>query len=504
MNPRYAEPRDVSARVLVQGTLELTAPCHLGGESADASSDRPLVRAGDGRPYLPGTTLTGLLRGALQMLNKGTAPLFGACWGDPDGVQSRLIVDDAPVVSIGPVPTELRDGVAVDVACGTAAEHKKFDYEVLPVGTRFALRFELLLPGDATKHGGLQGALLTALRLLEDARIALGARTRRGLGTTRIVTTNGNAWTVTRFDVGTKNGMLSWIASGLAEAGSGWPGATATMHRDAPALAQAWGITLSVPELRHALRVRLPLAVDGTVIIRSGGHDPDEPDATHLARYESRADGPAAWRPVLTGTSLGGVLRHRCVRIARTLAGDNPTLLRQADDIVTTMFGPAEVRRGKAWASRVCVPEVPIEAGTTLRHTRLRIDPWIGGAVESLLFTEDLQYGGTVDLVVTLREPLSPEGQGERTRAERALLLLALRDLGSGDLHVGGEAAGGRGRLCPRDGDMLAKVEQPVPATIILRRDENGMYDGAATMEPANAFDQDFAALKAAFTGGGA
>ncbi|MGH8574171.1 MAG: hypothetical protein ACREX8_16580, partial [Gammaproteobacteria bacterium] len=139
----------------------------------------------------------------------------------------------------------------------------------------------------------------------------------------------------------------------------------------------------------------------------------------------------------------------------------------------------------RAWCSRVDVREVPIRAGRSLRHTRVRIDPWTGGAVESLLFTEDAYYGGHATIEVRLRE--GPPEQ-ERIGPARALLLLALRDLASGDLSLGAEGGVGRGTWRPIDGKPFAAVTAP-------RTELYLETDGVVRCEPPDAFDADFAAL---------
>lgn len=150
------------------------------------------------------------------------------------------------------------------------------------------------------------------------------------------------------------------------------------------------------------------------------------------------------------------------------------------------MFGPAKILKNRpAWASRVAIKEARILGGHVLRHTRVRIDPWTGGAVEGLLFTEDAHYGGSVAIEISLQETDPEETHGAPARA---LLLLAARDLACGDLSVGGEGGVGRGRLHPIEGRPFATVSEP-PVDLYLEP------DGTVRCEPPDAFEQDFAAL---------
>jgi CRISPR/Cas system CSM-associated protein Csm3 (group 7 of RAMP superfamily) len=480
MKPRWQDARRVARRVVVGGELRLTSPCHLGGADPAATSDRPVLRDETGRPYLPGTTLAGLLRAALGE-DEGRA-LFGGASGDDEGLQSPLIVDDAPVTSL--VPTELRDGVKIDGAEGVAGDKTKFDIELLPAGTRFTVRFELVLPGDE-RDQAILGSFVQLLGLLESGDVRLGARSTRGLGACD-VPAGPSRWWVEDLRVSRRDGLLKWLGQGREEAlGAPWPRVERHACPSAREVAVALGCSLPGAAPGAARRIRVTLEVAGSLIIRSGGHAPAEADNVHLHRLDVDEGGTSTWRPVLPGTSLAGVLRHRCLRIAQTLE-------RQGSEgggakLVARMFG--ELSR----ASRVRVPEVPVEGGRLLRHTRLRIDPWTGGALESFLFTEDAWYGGTVDLEIEL-QPRHGEGL---MGAERALLLLALRDLATGDLCVGGESAAGRGRLRPPPGGEFATTTEP-RATLRL------MDDGSVDVDPPEAFAADFDALRAEFGAGGA
>lgn len=471
MKPRFQDARKIGRRVLVDGELCLTSPCHLGGPDPDATSERPVLRDATGHPYLPGTTLAGLLRGALDALEpKEGEALFGGACGDDNGVQSPLIVDDAPVTALGSA-TELRDGVKIKEATGIADDQKKFDIELLPVGTRFNLHFELVLPGDEGDAAMLE-LFTRLLAWLERGEVQLGARTTRGLGACE-VPAGPSRWKVRKFDTSGREGLLAWLGEGRA-LGQDWP---AIAHTPCPSAREvATALKCSLPDVGQddVFRVHLTLEIAGSLLIRSGGHDPDEADAIHLHRIEQSEGDRATRRPVLTGTSLAGVLRHRCLRIAQTLEGKGD----RAAKLVNGMFG--ELSR----ASRVQVPEAPVTGGKLLRHTRLRIDPWTGGALESFLFTEDAYYGGKVDLTIALRRS---DG------AERALLLLALRDLATGDLSVGGESGVGRGRLRPPEGNVFAQTTGPAArpnARLTL------LEDGRVEVSPPDAFATDFQALR--------
>src|SRR5690606_36101904 len=110
---------------------------------------------------------------------------------------------------------EIRDGVAISPASGTAEDHKKYDYEVLPAGTIFPVRVDLLAPEDCNEKDLVQ-ALATSLDALSHGETAFGAKRSRGLG--RVSAT----WTVRRFDLASPEGWVAWVESDH-EAPNGMP-----------------------------------------------------------------------------------------------------------------------------------------------------------------------------------------------------------------------------------------------------------------------------------------
>jgi len=89
-------------------------------------------------------------------------------------------------------------------------------------------------------------------------------------------------------------------------------------------------------------------------------------------------------------------------------------------------------------ASRLRISESFIENGQGRRQSRIAIDRFTGGVVETALFDECVLAGGKLQVRFELRDP---------NDAEEGLLLLLLRDLLSGEIPVGGAAAVGRGVL---------------------------------------------------------
>jgi CRISPR/Cas system CSM-associated protein Csm3 (group 7 of RAMP superfamily) len=426
--------RTLRARWVVSGTLRLETAMHLGGEATERV-DMPVLRdPRGGGPLLPGSTLAGALRNALadRLMGYGTdepeavSDLFGGGRGDDDGVQSPVIVFDA----LGTLPegygVEIRDGVAISADSGTAEDHKKYDYEVLPAGTTFPVRVDLLVPEDGNEKV-LAEALATSLDALSRGETAFGARRSRGLG--RVSAT----WTARRFDLTSSEGWVGWV--GWVQTDHEAPIATVSEGASSLDALRAAApdrlVSLSLlGDARRRVVIILHLSVAGEVLVRSPGTSPEAPDVSHLT---SGGD------PILPGTSLGGVLRSQAGRIARLVRrrqGDG-------DRWIGRLFGPRfEGQRPppgfELFASRLRVGEAVIDGGRSRQQTRMAIDRFTQGVIPTALFDEQIHSGGDVEVQLELRDPRP---------GELGLALLVLKDLLSGELVVGGTSAVGRGVL---------------------------------------------------------
>ncbi|MFV9506737.1 MAG: RAMP superfamily CRISPR-associated protein [Oscillochloridaceae bacterium umkhey_bin13] len=450
----WQQSRQISTRLVLIGALELTTPAHLGNGEHDNGVDMVLQRDPlKGHPLLPGTSLAGALRAYLQAYEYGdriaedkdqrnalAQTLFGGSKGDPLGNQSPLIVDDAfatqpfsenrdDVRTNGKrrLLTEIRDGVGIDPKTRTARPKVKYDLELLPAGTIFPLRFELLL-GKNTE--ALGQALALALQGLEQGAIALGARRSRGFGRCRVT-----GWQLVRYDLRTRKGLLDWLQ---AE-----PDLYAVPTDPRP-IAELLTLPSQVDRRNQArltahFRLASPLLIRAEQPLRDQDGKPlsgsNHPDVIQIVN--------AAGQPVLPGTSLAGALRARAERILRTFHPDD-----RVKDRLEGLFGwtldreQAKPQKGQTkpqtTSSRLLVEEARITQARTLVQNRVSLDRFTGGAYDTALFSEAPCVAGEVTTVITIINP---------QEHDVGLLLLLLKDLWTGDLPLGGSASVGRGRL---------------------------------------------------------
>lgn len=413
--------RELLARWAFTADLEFESAAQIGVTEGDGT-DETFVRDVDGAPILYGSALAGALRSALadRLVGYGApeeARRAGGLFGDMREHESPLIVFDSPATTGW--RAAIRDGVAIDGKSGAAKMGFKFDRELCVSGLQFPIRCDLLVPKDRDTEHELVSLLCAALASLAEGEVAFGARKTRGLGQAR-----ATGFRAVRYDLTTAAG---WEA--LASNPDGAPPAGADEYATpSEAAKSAWPAFSStvVDDLRNEARAVFDLDLAGTLLVRSPGSEADDPDMVHLTE---------AGRPILPGTSLAGVLRSHATRIVNTL--DLP----ERASIIEDLFGSAPREAGDKRAlraSRLRVREAVVEGARAHRHTRVKIDRFTGGALDTALFDEQPAVGGSLRITVSIRAP---------KRADIGLLALLARDLATGWLTVGGEASVGRGVL---------------------------------------------------------
>ncbi|MEG4496160.1 RAMP superfamily CRISPR-associated protein [Microcoleus sp. F10-C6] len=425
---RHQHP--IAKRIIVRGTLILDTPTCLGSGDAESPTDIALLRDSvSDCALLTGASIAGALRNYLREYQHGygveeqkgdrATRLFGGTRRDPDGEQSPLIINDSISSTIPTV--ELRDGVEIELTTGTAKPGHKYDLELLAAGTEFTLSFELLIEKNKaqTEQQALINDLALALRGLEQYETGIGMKKRRGFGRCHV-----KEWQVWNFNLEYASDRTSWLNF------EHWHTGLFADRETYSSIATALGVSLeNENDKRDRFLIHAEFKLLGSLLIRSGQDSTGRaPDVVHLKSHRPDQSDSV---PVLSGTSLAGVLRHRAERIVNTLGG-NSTLVKD-------LFGFVEEKEAKS--SRLVVHEKVIEKANELVQNRIAIDRFTGGAYHGALFDEQPIFGGDETIVTIELELRKPE------KHEIGLLLLLLKDLWTSDLPVGGESSIGRGRL---------------------------------------------------------
>lgn len=439
--------RYIIKRIIIRGNLVLETPTCLGNGDRDSLTDLALLRDSmSDRALLTGASLAGALRNYLheRQCSYGkyderhtlSAMLFGdlSLYENEKNLleanrqelqdssnQSPLVVNDSISNTVPEV--ELRDGVKINGTTGTADDQAKYDYELLVAGTTFPLLLELLIE-QGQDEIELKRALAIALQGLEKEEIAIGMKKRRGFGCCKVA-----SWQVWEFNLQNPAQCRAWLHY------DHWTPELIGNYPKQPSITDALNVALDEEDdRRDRLTITATFNLASSILIRSGHAETNRaPDVVHLKSHRN-----GGLKPVVSGTSLAGVLRHRAERIVNTL--------QQSTQIIDEMFGPdfTEDRSKKPKASRLIVHENVIENATEkneLVQTRIAIDRFTGGAYPGALFQEQPVFASAETCIKVELELRKPQPH------EIGLLLLLIKDLWTEDLPVGGSSSIGRGRL---------------------------------------------------------
>ena len=470
-NTGWRAPRPIVERIVVKADIVLQSAAHFGSGDVEPFSATDMLVLRDpleNKPLLPGASIAGALRNYLREWEAGyrkeavknslATALFGGSKEEDDGEQSPLIVYDS--IAGGDPKMELRDGVAIDPKTRTALDHKKFDLEVIAAGTRFPVTFELVV--EKKTRDKLIKALVIALQGLETGNIHLGLRKNRGLGQVKI-----DNWQVWQFDLTAPEGLLNWLTIERSDLARDIRPQTGKNIE--AILLQSVDLE---PDQRHFFELNATFALNGALLIRSGFDlAANGPDTVHLQARQANGN-PA---PIIPGSSFAGVIRHRALRIAKTIFSDQE----QAEALIREMFGKAdEEETDNAKASRVRVRDTAIRETQSLVQNRIAIDRFTGGAHHAALFNEQPVFGGTNSELTLDLTLINPENE------EIGLLLQVLKDLWVSDLPVGGSSSVGRGRLHGIRADLtLHKAGKNKEFWQIERSDNKLNISGTEQME---------------------
>ncbi len=243
------------------GVLQFDAPWHIGAtDQGSIAVDRAVVRNAGGAPYVPASTLKGVLRATVDRLGPtagasrnvhccclsdseltcpsaagspareavekalagfdgserernsqllslleerlcATCRLFGSPW-----LAGRVYLADGAVITPDYVPSEVRDTAGVDRDSGTLREQSRVSGEVVPAATAIAFHM------DCENLDALDQALLAlALAEASHGRVRLGGSTARGLGSCRLLLDRVES---IDFDAAHRTQVLAYVRDG--------------------------------------------------------------------------------------------------------------------------------------------------------------------------------------------------------------------------------------------------------------------------------------------------
>lgn len=399
-----------TGRLLLKGIIELTSPALIGCGRNDRT-DMDVLLDSEGKPFIPATSFIGVLRHYTRDIDGSHGDNLKRFWGftseekisDKEKErQSAICCDDLFLENKDGNRITVRDGIKIDNKNGMVEKDKKFDFELIERGARFKLNMEITLSAETNDY--CRRMMKTICTALQSERILLGAKTNSGFGKIRL--TNANMYD---FDFLEKEAVLKWLKGEM------------------PVPVQLEDVKeLPVEDKEFVMNATFDLK--NSLIVRSYPSSPEMPDAVHI---QSAGDN------ILPATSLKGAIRARAERILNTVG--------KPQSLLTELFGNVDDknRSKNARKGRVRINEVILPKFMTELQTRIKIDRFTGGVIESALFETMPLFSQPINLnekvknvIISIRDCKDYEA---------GLLLLVLKDLWTGDLAVGGEKNVGRG-----------------------------------------------------------
>jgi len=407
-----------NGRIILKARLDLQSPLLIGNGKGN-SCDRDVLLDADGNAFIPATSFLGVIS---RKFEATTARKFLGQETDQHNQpinQSFLICDDLMPVEQS-TACSIRDGIRINKATGLVENGAKFDFQVVEPGVCFALNMEFVVKSQQRYDEALQ-ILANCLSVLNKP-LYIGGKTSSGFGC--LISKEAQVY---QNDFDWKSDMAAYLLR--------------KPTKDITASIET--VDASSPEFSITADFRIPQSL----IVRSYPKDAFGSDAAHIQ---------SASGPVLPGTSLRGALRARAERILGILW---PSGNADIEDFIASIFGFASTS-GKHFSipSSLRISETKIESVGSEVQNRIRIDRFTGGTIEGAkfdsmpVFPEDKNASNLRALNLSLADPLP---------SQKAMLLLLLKDIYTGDLPVGGEKGIGRGIL------------EGVRATIF---DENSSY----------------------------
>lgn len=473
-------------------TIEATTPLAIGSGVENAITDQLVMRDANGMPYIPGTSLAGALRSALQGYHFDGAD-SNTLFGDEACQQgSLLIISNAcllgtngnVVEGINQIDDEflnhykvlpIRQHVRITHK-GVGANQAKFDQEVVYKGTRFV--FELAM------HGGQPSVWMRLVESIVSQFPIIGGGSHNGFGHFEVV-----ACSTRSFDMKSSGDRVDYLAHS-ASLNSVFKGETV--------------LTEATAGKSSFIKYSLSLKPENFFLFGAGGGD-ETADMIPVKEEVVEWSDPnhpkfSEQRTLIPGTSVKGALAHRVAYHYNKLMNlttakvkelaqapdkswfdsytkgiykvklDGKTVQRQTITELATQYNPAminlfgytaedansETLKLLEWPGsnhtetdealstmkgKVVIKDVFLNVANEKYLNHVAIDRFTGGALDGALFTERVSYNPHE---FTLEIWVDGQGGNLLPEAEKALQL-TLDDLCNGRLPLGGGVMRGNG-----------------------------------------------------------
>lgn len=425
-------------KIVFRIPIIVESPIRIGSGLDDDITDLLVLKDEEGMPFIPATSLAGVLRQHIRKVCTDAEAdfLFGSRiteQRDDFYGQSRINIQDTMLKNGGKQSIRVRDSVAIDDITGVGIHGAKYDYEVVESGVTGLVSMEITERADDYQQGDVR-RLANILAGFFVTGFQVGSMTTKGYG--QIVCRDKNADLYYIFDFSDKNQFENWkryITQGTLPNPDGKDG-------------QNWHKGTEFHFIQEdELCLDMYFDLKSSLLIRDYDNVSDGVQATQFQWQHNY---------IIPGTSLKGVFRHSAKHILQQYVNDKDKVTSLLNDLMGYSNKKMEEEE-KGKKSRLSIQEVHIakSAVQAQKHTRNRIDRFTGETIQGALFTEEPIWG--------LKKRQAPIhihlNVSQCTLADAGLLLIIMKGLWLGDIAIGGGKAIGRGILCGRKAVMEYK-----------------------------------------------
>lgn len=428
-------------RHIARIVIEMESPIAISSGRDNIMTDSSIMKDINGLPYIPGTSITGVIRNNINFLNSNEKDKLFGFQTQQSGQGSKIIISDAIMIGNDGKPKDgiqsidftnefykkfqalpIRQHVCINdkgVNKGTG----KFDEEIVYKGTRFCFEIELM---SQTDNRELFGKIMDTIC---SDYLRIGSGTRKGFGKASVITEQ----------------------SGIAHLNLKEPKDLELYLKKTTNLSDSWiGFNVFDGKQKddncwetYSINIH---PID--FFLFSSGFKDDDADMSPV--YEEYITWSQNNKPKFTeqknilipASSIKGALSHRVAyywnKLNKKYADNKEGLCGSSNPAVFALFGGAEEnsRRGNVIISDIYGPNL-----MTKIHSHVKIDRFTGGTIKSGLFFEKTVYGRNNDF--ELKIIVNKAAYIDKTIEES--LKLAIEDLRNGRLPLGGGVNRGNG-----------------------------------------------------------
>lgn len=379
--------------IYIEANIVSISPLFIGDDEENILIDNEKNMA-----YLPATSIAGAFRAYLNSIGEKDELLFGE---RESSKMSKVFIKDSFAKILY---HDNRDGLKIDGETGTNVHGSKIERTYLGEGLEFSLCFEMHLNSNGDKD--LKLMIYKALKGLDKGIIRFGGNKSSGLGIFKLLSAKEMIYNLKDLD-----DLSKYLKT------------EENPRKDILKAIEEVNVHDKYVEFLMKGNLSTPLIIRAPKSFR-----PNEADNTSIKTGSDNY--------VIPGSSFKGILRARIETISNCFGNKNEAAV---------LFGQVKGNSKENVLSRIFVKESIIDNSQYLKeieYNKIKLDKFTSGVKYGSLMQEVPTMGSTEFHVIYRKT-----GEERFDNYAIGVVLLALRDLGTENIGIGGSGGIGRGRF---------------------------------------------------------